>query len=44
MEAEQCKVIIVLPAYNAAKTLMRTLEEIPLEYRRHIILADDASK
>jgi glycosyltransferase involved in cell wall biosynthesis len=44
MEAEQCKVIIVLPAYNAAKTLMRTLEEIPLEYRRHIILVDDASK
>lgn len=44
MELEQCKVIIVLPAYNAAKTLLRTLEEIPPEYRQHIILVDDASK
>jgi len=44
MEPEQCKVIIVLPAYNAAKTLLRTLEEIPAEYRQHIILVDDASK
>src|SRR4029079_16677052 len=44
MEPEQCKVIIVLPAYNAAKTLLRTLEEIPPEYRQHIILVDDASK
>src|SRR6478736_5916566 len=44
MELEQCKVIIVLPAYNAAKTLLRTLEEIPAEYRQHIILVDDASK
>ena len=37
------KVIIVLPAYNAAKTLMRTLAEIPPAYRRHLILVDDAS-
>jgi glycosyltransferase involved in cell wall biosynthesis len=44
MELEQCKVIIVLPAYNAAKTLIRTLDEIPLEYRQHVILVDDASK
>src|SRR6476620_9534927 len=44
MEPKQCKVIIVLPAYNAAKTLLRTLEEIPPEYRQHIILVDDASK
>jgi glycosyltransferase involved in cell wall biosynthesis len=44
MEPEQCKVIIVLPAYNAAKTLLRTLEEIPPEFRQHIILVDDASK
>lgn len=36
-------VFIVLPAYNAAKTLMRTLEEIPTEFRRNIILVDDAS-
>jgi glycosyltransferase involved in cell wall biosynthesis len=38
------KVIIVLPAYNAAKTLLRTLAEIPPEYKEHIILVDDASK
>ncbi len=37
------KVVIVLPAYNAAKTLRRTLEEIPPEYRENIILVDDAS-
>ena len=38
------KIVIVLPAYNAEKTIMRTLEEIPQEYRKHIILVDDASK
>lgn len=38
------KVVIVLPAYNAAKTLQRTLDEIPPEYRQHIILVDDASQ
>jgi glycosyltransferase involved in cell wall biosynthesis len=37
------KIIIVLPAYNAAKTLDRTLAEIPSEYQKHIILVDDAS-
>lgn len=37
-------IVIVLPAYNAAKTLLRTLDEIPEEYRSHIILVDDASK
>jgi glycosyltransferase involved in cell wall biosynthesis len=31
-------VIIVMPAYNAAKTLKRTYAEIPLEYRKKIIL------
>lgn len=38
------KIIIVLPAYNAAKTLERTLAEIPKDFRRHVILVDDASK
>jgi len=38
------KIFIVLPAYNAARTLMRTLEEIPPDYRQNIILVDDASK
>src|SRR5690242_19741602 len=44
MNGDSCKVVIVLPAYNAAKTLMRTLEEIPPEYREHVILVDDASR
>ena len=38
------KIVIVLPAYNAARTLERTLDEIPPEYREHIILVDDASQ
>lgn len=37
------KIVIVLPAYNASKTLMRTLAEIPAEYRENVILVDDAS-
>ena len=37
-------IFIVLPAYNAARTLMRTLAEIPQSYRRNIILVDDASQ
>jgi len=40
----ESKIIIVLPAYNASKTLHRTLAEIPSEYQNHIILVDDASK
>jgi glycosyltransferase involved in cell wall biosynthesis len=39
-----CKVVIVLPAFNAAKTLSRTLAEIPAEYSSHVILVDDASR
>lgn len=38
------KIVIVLPAYNAARTLIRTLNEIPPEYRQYVILVDDASK
>jgi glycosyltransferase involved in cell wall biosynthesis len=38
------KIIIVLPAYNAEKTLLRTLAEIPGEYAQHIILVDDCSR
>jgi glycosyltransferase involved in cell wall biosynthesis len=37
------KVIIVMPAFNAAKTLQRTYEEIPISYRDSIILVDDCS-
>lgn len=38
------KVIVVLPAYNAAKTLAKTYQEIPMDLVDDIILCDDASK
>ena len=38
------KIVIVLPAYNAEKTLLRTLAEIPPQYHEHIILVDDGSR
>jgi glycosyltransferase involved in cell wall biosynthesis len=38
------KVIVVLPAYNAAKTLEITYNEIPFELVDHVVLVDDASK
>jgi glycosyltransferase involved in cell wall biosynthesis len=37
------RVCVVLPAYNAAKTLERTLSEIPPEIDR-VLLVDDASR
>lgn len=37
------KVIVVMPAYNAAKTVVDTYKEIPKEYRDHVILVDDKS-
>ncbi len=37
------KVVIVLPAYNAGKTLLRTLAEIPAQYSKNILLVDDCS-
>lgn len=37
------KVIVVMPAYNAAKTLERTLDDIPREWVDEIILVDDRS-
>jgi len=37
------KVVVVLPAYNASKTLKITLDAIPKEYVDDIILVDDAS-
>ena len=37
------KVCVVLPAYNAAKTLARTFAEIPADIVDDVILTDDAS-
>ncbi len=36
-------VIIVLPAYNASKTLIQTFEEIPMDIVDEIVLVDDNS-
>jgi glycosyltransferase involved in cell wall biosynthesis len=37
------KIIVVLPAYNAARTLERTVQEIPRDIVDEILLVDDAS-
>jgi glycosyltransferase involved in cell wall biosynthesis len=37
------KVVVVMPAYNAAKTLMKTYEEIDRQLVDEIVLVDDAS-
>jgi glycosyltransferase involved in cell wall biosynthesis len=38
------KVVVVLPAYNAALTLEKTYREIPMEIVDEIVLVDDHSK
>lgn len=40
----QKSIAVVLPAYNAAKTLAMTVAEIPRDIVDHIILVDDCSK
>jgi len=40
----QKKVIVVMPAYNAAKTVSETYAEIPKDIVDEVILVDDASK
>ncbi|MFC2140350.1 glycosyltransferase family 2 protein [Candidatus Auribacterota bacterium] len=37
------KIVVVLPAYNAAKTLKQTYEEIPFDVIDEVLLTDDAS-
>ena len=41
--SDVCKVIAVLPAYNAAKTLAQTLHDIPRAVVNDVVLVDDAS-
>jgi glycosyltransferase involved in cell wall biosynthesis len=36
------KIVVVLPAYNAAKTLKRTYDELPHDIIDDVILIDDA--
>lgn len=38
------KVVIVMPAYFAEKTIERTYRDVPREFRKNIILVDDASR
>lgn len=38
------KVVVVLPAYNAAKTLEKTYREIPFDIVDEVILCDDHSR
>lgn len=38
------KIVVVLPAYNAEKTLERTYREIPFDIVDEVVLVDDASK
>ena len=38
------KIVVVLPAYNAAKTLEITYREIPFEFVDDVVLVDDASR
>ena len=38
------KVVVVMPAYNAEKTLKQTYDEIPFDIVDEVILTDDCSK
>jgi glycosyltransferase involved in cell wall biosynthesis len=38
------KIVVVMPAYNAEKTLKMTYEEIPFEIVDDVVLVDDASR
>jgi glycosyltransferase involved in cell wall biosynthesis len=38
------KVIVVMPAYNASKTLEKTYKEVPMDLVDEVILCDDASR
>jgi len=38
------KIVVVLPAYNASKTLEKTYHEIPFEFVDEVVLVDDASR
>jgi len=40
---QNLKIIVVLPAYNAAATLEKTYLEIPFDMVDDVVLVDDAS-
>ena len=37
------KIVVVMPAYNAARTIERTYREIPLDLVDEVVVTDDAS-
>ncbi|MBJ20004.1 MAG: glycosyltransferase family 2 protein [bacterium] len=39
----QQRVVVVMPAYNAARTLERTVQEIPMDLVDEVVVTDDAS-
>ncbi|MEO8245851.1 MAG: glycosyltransferase family 2 protein [Chloroflexota bacterium] len=43
MTTQRPRVVVVMPAYNAARTLERTYADIPHEVVDHVILVDDLS-
>jgi glycosyltransferase involved in cell wall biosynthesis len=44
MSAEEARVVVVMPAYNAAKTVEKTHGDIPTKIVDKVILVDDASQ
>jgi glycosyltransferase involved in cell wall biosynthesis len=42
--AERSGVVVVMPAYNAERTLRRTYEDLPRGHYDHVILVDDGSR
>ncbi len=40
---EEKKIVIVMPAYNAAKTIEKTYKDIPKDLKAKVIVVDDAS-
>ncbi len=38
------KIVVIMPAYNAEKTLEKTYREIPFEFVDDVVLVDDASQ
>ena len=44
MKRDGKKVVVVLPAYNAAQTLEKTFKEIPFDIVDEVVLVDDNSK
>ncbi|SRR5258708_367733 len=39
----KAKVFVVMPAYNAIKTLKKTYEDLPREFKKNVVLVDDGS-